>query len=89
MSIATQKDGHLQVVVTPLLVDAETLGRMLGVSRKTIYNWLQDGRLGPLPVKTLGRRTLWKTSEVSAWVSAGCPERTTWLELQKSEKSLR
>jgi len=73
----------ISVAITPLLVDAEALARMLGISKRSVYNMHADGTLGPLPV-SLGSRKLWRTEEVSRWVAAGCPRRELWIE--KAEK---
>ncbi len=47
--------------LTPLALSAADLGRLLGVSRREVYNWHASGALGPVPVvlserHTLGRR---------------------------------
>lgn len=77
----------IQVAIAPLLVGAETVGRMLGVSRRTVLNWHQDGTLGPLPIK-LGRRILWRADELARWVATGCPDRKTWSDLLTSGENV-
>jgi predicted DNA-binding transcriptional regulator AlpA len=60
----------------PLLVDARDAAALCGVSRA---HWLalnSSGRV-PMPVR-LGRRVLWRTAELSAWIEAGCPARDRW-----------
>jgi predicted DNA-binding transcriptional regulator AlpA len=64
-------------------VDAETVGRMLGVSRSMIFGMHADGKLGPTPMK-LGTRTLWRTADLARWVAAGCPPRERWIEAEKN-----
>ena len=39
-----------------------------GLSRSTIYAWMDDGRF-PLPLRVGGRR-LWRRSEIAAWIDA-------------------
>ncbi|MHC4637812.1 MAG: helix-turn-helix transcriptional regulator [Planctomycetota bacterium] len=62
-----------------LLVSAATVSQMLGVSRATLYAWHSSGRLGPLPMPGLGRRSLWSREELENWVRAGCPSREKWI----------
>ena len=60
----------------PLLVDARTAAKLCGVSRATWWSMHSQGRV-PLPVR-IGRRTLWRTAELSDWTAAGCPPRDRW-----------
>ncbi|MBP8304722.1 MAG: helix-turn-helix domain-containing protein [Phycisphaerae bacterium] len=62
----------------PLLVGIGEAARRLSVGRTLLYEMACDGRLGPRPVK-LGRRTLVRADELTAWVAAGCPPRVKWL----------
>jgi len=71
------------VAVTPLLVDANGVAALLGVSRRTVYSMQSTGELGPMAL-TVGGRKLWRTAELSAWVAAGCPRREVWVDLQKN-----
>ena len=61
---------------TQLLVGAKTAADMCGVSRSSWWALHAAGRV-PLPVR-LGRRTLWRASELAAWCEAGCPARGRW-----------
>ena len=65
----------------PLLVSAVDAAGLLGVGRSLFYAMHSNGRLGPQPVK-LGRRTLWRQHELTAWVEAGCPPRPKWVEMR-------
>jgi len=67
------------IAVTPLLVNATTLGQMLGLSKSSIHKMDNNGELGPVPVK-LGGRRLWRTEEISRWVMAGCLGRSKWMD---------
>ena len=64
----------------PLLVDAREAARLCGVSRSTFWALHSAGKV-PLPVH-LGRRTLWRVSELAAWTEAGAPPRDRWQVLR-------
>ncbi len=77
-----------EVTVTPLLIGAAGLAKLLGVSTRSVWNMHASGTLGPLPVR-LGARTLWRVSEIQMWTEAGCPMRDRWLDRKRVEKNLR
>jgi predicted DNA-binding transcriptional regulator AlpA len=56
-----------------LLVCAETVAVMLGVSVKTVSNWHLAGKL-PKPVRLDGPRR-WRRADIEAWVAAGCDKK--------------
>ena len=58
------------------LLDARASAALCGVSRS---HWLGLHVRGgvPLPVR-LGRRVLWRRSELDDWMASGCPSRQTW-----------
>ena len=58
------------------LICAESLARMLDVSVRTLWRLRNSGKL-PLPIK-LGGSVRWRTSEILAWVAAGCPALKEW-----------
>ena len=64
--------GELQ----PFLVDAKSAANLLSISRAMLHRLNVTGRL-PRPVH-LGRRVLWRVSELEGWVNAGCPNRDRW-----------
>jgi excisionase family DNA binding protein len=68
----------------PLLVPAVEAARLCGVSRAMWYRLLSAGRT-PLPIR-LGRRMLWRVSELKEWVEAGCPARERWEALKRGAK---
>ena len=62
------------------LVTAKQAGPMCGKSLRTWRTWDAAGKI-PQPVR-IGRSTLWRTEELRAWVTAGCPRRKEWEDLQ-------
>ena len=68
----------------PLLVPAAEAARLCGVSRAFWYSLLSAGRT-PVPIR-LGRRTLWRVSELKEWVEAGCPARERWEALKGAKR---
>jgi len=71
----------------PLLLDAGEVARLIGISRSNFYGLISSGRIGPEPIH-LGKRTLWKRSELEAWVRADCPPREKWLVMKETENIL-
>ena len=69
--------------VDPLLVGADDAAKLLGIGRSLFYSLHSSGQLGPLPIR-LGRRALWRREELAAWIRAGCPGRTRWVETQEA-----
>ena len=61
------------ISVEPLLVSVEVAAKMCSLSKRY---WLQlddQGRI-PQPIH-IGKRKLWKVSDLQKWVSMGCPSR--------------
>jgi len=54
-----------------LLVGADVVGDLLGVSTRTVYRWAATGRL-PKPVTTPGGVSMWRRRDVQLWVDEGC-----------------
>jgi len=79
----SEKIAMVQVAITPLLIDADGVGVMLGVSRRTVYSMQSTGELGPMAL-TVGGRKLWRTAELTEWVAAGCPRCEVWVDLQQN-----
>ena len=69
----------------PLLVDARSLARMLCVGIRTVRAWDASGRI-PEPIRLSPGCVRWRYSEVSDWVSAGCPPREVWARLRAAHK---
>jgi excisionase family DNA binding protein len=61
-------------MIEPLLISASDAAQLLGISRSKYYELYNSGRLGVLPIK-LGRRSLWRVSDLKEWVENGCKAR--------------
>lgn len=59
-----------------LLINANELGKLLGLGRTKVYEMKKSGQL-PCPVK-IGGSVRWRREEVEAWVAAGCPPLRAW-----------
>jgi excisionase family DNA binding protein len=64
----------------PLLLTARQAAALCGTSLRTWRTWDAAGKI-PRPVR-IGRRVLWRSEELKAWVAAGCPRREQWETLQ-------
>ena len=62
--------------IAPILLTARQAAAICGKSLRTWRTWDAGGRI-PRPVR-IGRSTLWRASELEAWVDAGCPARSEW-----------
>ncbi len=56
---------------TKLLITAEELAALLGISKRTVWRLKSEGRL-PEPVR-LARSVRWRYNEVVEWIDNGCP----------------
>ncbi len=66
--IATDNHQHS----APLLLSAETVAELLGISIRTLWRLRAAGRL-PRPVR-LGGSVRWRPEDIQAWIADGCPE---------------
>lgn len=57
----------------PLLISADHLARLLGISTRSIWRRLSVGELVE-PVR-IGGSVRWRVDEVKEWIAAGCPSR--------------
>ncbi len=71
----------------PLLVDAQTLAKLLSCGVRTVRTMDYAGRL-PRPLK-LNARTLWYLPEITRWLEAGAPDRETWESLKAEAQRSR
>ena len=71
----------------PLAVDAAGVGRLLCISRATVFQLHSRGRL-PLPVRLGSRCPRWIVSELHAWLQAGAPNREVWEQLKAARRRL-
>ena len=65
----------------PLAVDSHGAARLLGISESHWRVLLAAGRVPP--GFRLGRRRLWSTAELSAWIAAGAPASGRWLAMKR------
>ena len=77
----------IETQFTPLvlLVPASDAAAMCGKTARTWRTWDAAGRV-PRPIR-IARSTLWRVSELHAWIEAGCPRREVWeMTRKKSSK---
>ncbi len=55
---------------TPLTLDATGASALVGISRSYWMRLVSEERT-PKPIR-LGRRVLWRRSDIEAWVANGC-----------------
>ena len=70
--------------LSPLVVDARRLARLLCCGIRTVRTWDAAGRL-PAPLR-IGGRVVWRTDEIRAWLAAGAPDRETWAAIRAARK---
>jgi predicted DNA-binding transcriptional regulator AlpA len=70
--------------LSPLVVDARRLARLLCAGIRTVRTWDAAGKL-PTPIR-IGGRVVWRVAEIRAWLVAGAPDRATW-EARKTAHS--
>jgi excisionase family DNA binding protein len=58
-----------------LLIPAEKVADLLGISKRTLWRLLSAGRL-PEPVR-LGSIVRWNKDELQEWIDKGCPSLQT------------
>lgn len=66
--IYTVKTGKNAGMKRKVNAKPERVG-LLPVSEKTIWTWVQQGKF-PKPIKMSGNVTVWRMSEVQAWIDA-------------------
>ena len=54
-----------------LLIPAEAVASLLGISKRTLWRLLSAGKL-PEPLR-LGSVVRWNRAEIEEWIKAGCP----------------
>jgi predicted DNA-binding transcriptional regulator AlpA len=70
--------------LSPLVVDARRLAKLLCAGVRTVRTWDAAGRL-PAPIR-IGGRVVWRVGEIRAWLDAGAPDRATWAALRAVRK---
>ena len=66
-----ERDREMSTDVTPVLLAADEVAAMLGVSERTLWRLLSAGKV-PKPVR-FGRSTRWREAQVKEWIEQGCP----------------
>ena len=54
-----------------LLIAAEEVARLMGISERTLWRLLSAGKI-PKPLH-VGRSARWRLAEVREWIDRGCP----------------
>ena len=62
--------------LSPLVVDAKRLAKLLCAGVRTVRTWDAAGKL-PAPLR-IGGRVVWRVDEIRAWINAGAPNRAEW-----------
>lgn len=76
---------HNRRRLSPLVVDARRLARLLCAGVRTVRTWDTAGKL-PAPIRIGGRRVVWRVKEIRAWLAAGAPDRETWAAMTAARK---
>jgi predicted DNA-binding transcriptional regulator AlpA len=66
-----------------LVVPADQVATLLGISVRHFWACHASGTLGPRPI-SLGRSKRWRLDELHAWLEAGAPDRARWDEIKKN-----
>jgi predicted DNA-binding transcriptional regulator AlpA len=61
-----------------LLWTLKELAVMLGRPKRSLERDLAAGRIGPRPIRNLGRAIRFSAREIEAWIAAGCPPARAW-----------
>jgi predicted DNA-binding transcriptional regulator AlpA len=70
--------------LSPLVVDARRLAKLLCAGIRTVRTWDAAGKL-PAPIR-IGGRVVWRVAEIRAWLGAGAPDRETWAAIVAARK---
>ena len=62
--------------LSPLVVDARRLAKLLCAGIRTVRTWDAAGKL-PAPIR-IGGRVVWRVDEIRDWLAAGAPNRAEW-----------
>ena len=68
--------------INPLLLSTEDAAKILKIGRSQFYRLHSAGKIGPLPIRTLGR-PLWSIKELESWVDNGCVNRERWQKIKE------
>jgi len=67
-----------------LLLSASAAAHAIGISRSQFWKLHASGRV-PAPVR-IGRRVLWRRSDLEQWVAQGCPSRDRFEARQEATR---
>jgi len=70
--------------LVPLLLSANDLAKLLGLSLRSIRNLDSAGKL-PRPLR-VGGSVRWRRAEIFSWIDSGCPNRETWAARRAARK---
>jgi predicted DNA-binding transcriptional regulator AlpA len=76
VSSSSELSANIDGSPAVLLVTAKQAATVCGRSLRCWRTWDAAGLI-PRPVR-IGRSTLWRAAELSAWTAAGCPRRAEW-----------
>ena len=71
-----------------LAVGAKQLGKMLGLSERTIRQLDAGGKI-PRPVTIGARSVRWSIAEIEDWLSQGAVDRAAWEAIRKNGRPPR
>ena len=77
-------EANTATAIEPLAVDAQQLGRLLGLSKRTIHRRDSSGQLPK--AGRIGRAKRWLVDEIREWLRAGSPDRATWEQMKRSKQ---
>ncbi len=80
-------DRELLPITERELLDAEDVGRLLGVSRSQIFEWSRRAMM-PESITFSRACVRWRRREVVDWVLSGCPPRDAWCWLPTTRVNL-
>lgn len=58
----------MELQITDRWLSVQEIAKYLGISKETVYRWLDKGRI---PAHRVGKLWKFKTSEVDEWVKQG------------------
>jgi prophage regulatory protein len=70
--------------MSPLVVDARRLAKLLCAGVRTVRTWDAGGKL-PEPLR-IGGRVVWRVAEIRACLAAGAPTRETWAAIRAARQ---
>ena len=61
----------MSLEITDRWLSVQEIAQYLGISKETVYRWLEKGRI---PSHRVGKQWRFKTTEVDSWVADGGAE---------------